>query len=68
MEQILLLLAAAALGLGGRHYYNRLKDKRKRGLAEKKLEVWEGEGGAVPVAPDRTAAQITPRKPAAPSP
>jgi hypothetical protein len=68
MEQLLILAAAAALGLGGSHYFFHLKNRRKRSLVEKKIEVWEGEGGAVPVAPDRTAAQVTPRKPGSASP
>jgi hypothetical protein len=62
MEQLLAVFAVALLGLGGRHYFLHLKNKKKRSLTEKKLEVWEGEGGAVPVARTRTAAQIRPRK------
>jgi hypothetical protein len=68
MGHLLTIMAVAALGLGGRHYYSYLKNKKKRGLAQKKLEVWEGEGGAVPVAPDRTAAQVAPREPHRASP
>jgi hypothetical protein len=40
-----------------------MKNKKKDRLGRAKLEVWEGEGGAVPVAPDRTAAQVAPRQP-----
>jgi hypothetical protein len=39
-----------------------MKSKRIRHLQKRKLEVWEGEGGAVPVKPSRTAAQVSPRR------
>ena len=68
MDKLFGALAIGMLGVGGRHLYLHWKNKGQRSLEEKKLEVWEGEGGAVPVAPDRTAAQVTPRKPASPSP
>jgi hypothetical protein len=51
------------LALGGRHFYSHLKNRRKDKLQQVKLEVWEGEGGAVPVAAHRTAAQVAPRQP-----
>jgi hypothetical protein len=50
------------LAIGGRHFYSHLKSKRKNALHQTKLEVWESEGGAVPVGPDRTAAQVAPRQ------
>jgi hypothetical protein len=68
MEKLIAAIALAACALGGRHFYSRMKIKRKTRLQAAKLEVWEGEGGAVPVAKDRTAAQITPRSPAPASP
>jgi hypothetical protein len=60
-------LALAALALGGRHLVRHLKNRKKNKLHQTKLEVWEGEGGAVPVTPHRTAAQIAPRRAASPS-
>jgi hypothetical protein len=68
MEQLLSALAIAVLGLGARHFYLHRKNKGKRNLEEKKLEVWEGEGGAVPVSRERTAAQVSPRKSKSASP
>ena len=62
MRPILTIAAFAGLVLGGRHFLNFLSEKDKRRLTEKKLEVWEGEGGAVPVAKTRTAAQVKPKK------
>ena len=63
MERIFSALAIGALALGGRHAWRHMKSKRKARAQKARLEVWEGEGGAVPVAPDRTAAQVTPSKP-----
>ena len=60
MERIFTTIALGILALGGQHAYRHLKQNRKRSLQQAKLEVWEGEGGAVPVAPDRTAAQVSP--------
>jgi hypothetical protein len=62
MERLFSAVALAMLAVGGRHFYSHLKSKRKAHLHQAKLEVWEAEGGAVPVAPDRTAAQVTPRR------
>jgi hypothetical protein len=63
MERLFATLALGVLAFGGRHYYSHMKNKKKDRLGRAKLEVWEGEGGAVPVAPDRTAAQVGPRQP-----
>jgi hypothetical protein len=63
MERIFTTLALGMLALGGRHYYSHMKKKKKNKLGQTRLEVWEGEGGAVPLAPDRTAAQVTPARP-----
>ena len=67
MQRAILTVALATLLLGGRHFYRYLNSKKKSRLQKAKLEVWEGEGGAVPVARGRTAAQIAPRHPASPS-
>lgn len=63
MERIFTALAIGMLALGGRHAYRELKSKGKNRLQKAKIEVWEGEGGAVPVAHDRTAAQVSPLPP-----
>jgi hypothetical protein len=68
MRSIFTIAAFAGLVCGARHFLNFLNQKSKTRLARKKLEVWEGEGGAVPVAKTRTAAQISPRKASKPSP
>lgn len=62
MNSILTLAAFGGLACGARHFLNFMNRKKKIRLQEKKLEVWEGEGGAVPVAKTRTAAQVKPRK------
>jgi hypothetical protein len=61
MRHVITSLALATLAIGGRHFYRYLNNKKKNRLQQHKLEVWEGEGGAVPVARHRTAAQIAPR-------
>lgn len=68
MRTLITLSAFAALYAGARHFLNFMNHKNKNRLQEKKLEVWEGEGGAVPVAKTRTAAQVKPRKRPAASP
>jgi hypothetical protein len=68
MRSLFNLAAFAGLIYGARHFFIFLNEHRKNRLQEKKLEVWEGEGGAVPVAATRTAAQISPRKPSTASP
>ena len=60
MKSLLTLAAFAGLACGTRHFLNFMKQNSKHRLQEKKLEVWEGEGGAVPVANTRTAAQVPP--------
>lgn len=62
MKSILTLAAFGALVTGVRHFLNFMNLKNKNRLHEKRLEVWEGEGGAVPVAKTRTAAQVKPKK------
>ena len=68
MKRVITSLAVAALALGGRHFYRYMNNKKKNRLQQMKLEVWEGEGGSVPVTPHRTAAQIAPRRPVSASP
>jgi hypothetical protein len=68
MRSLFTLAALGGLVLGGRHFLIFLNEHRKNALTEKKLEVWEGEGGGVPVTPARTAAQISPRKSSRASP
>lgn len=68
MKRVITSLAVVTLALGGRHFYRYMNNKKKNRLQQTKLEVWEGEGGAVPVTPHRTAAQIAPRPPASASP
>jgi hypothetical protein len=62
MKSILTLAAFGGLACGVRHFANFMNHKTKNRLQEKKLEVWEGEGGAVPVAKTKTAAQVKPKK------
>lgn len=52
--------AVAGFALGARHFYKFLNQHRKDRVEEKRLEIWEGEGGAVPVQSRRTAEQIAP--------
>ena len=62
MRSILTVGALAGLICGARHFLNFMNQKKKNRLTQKKLEIWEGEGGAVPVARTRTAAQVRPKK------
>ena len=61
MKILLSVAAFAGFALGARHFRRFLIEHRKTRVQEKRLEIWEGEGGAVPVEPARTAAQIAPR-------
>jgi hypothetical protein len=60
MKSLLTPLALGALGFGAWHFSNYRNAKRKRSLTQQKIEVWEGEGGAVPVHKTRTAQQVSP--------
>jgi hypothetical protein len=60
MRNLLILSALGAVVCGGRHFSKYLSEKEKRKLTKQKIEVWEGEGGAVPVHSTRTAQQISP--------
>jgi hypothetical protein len=68
MRSLITLAAFAGLAYGARHFFIFLKEKEKNRIQEKRLEIWEGEGGAVPVAATRTAAQVRPKKSSAASP
>lgn len=61
MRGIFFLGSLAALVFGARHFGNYLSQQRKSRVARAPLEVWEGEGGAVPVDARRTAQQVSPR-------
>jgi hypothetical protein len=62
MARFFTIAALGGLVWGCRHFSNHLSERRKNALTARKLEVWEGEGGAVPVHATRTAAQIAPRR------
>jgi hypothetical protein len=68
MRSLFTLSAIAGLGFGGWHFFRFMKTKQIERLQARKLEVWEGEGGAVPVAATRTAAQVRPKKTRSASP
>ncbi|HWM41846.1 MAG TPA: hypothetical protein VNP36_05350 [Burkholderiales bacterium] len=63
MRTLVTLATLAGFACGLRQFFMFLKEREKNRVQEKKLEVWEGEGGAVPVAATRTAAQVRPQKP-----
>jgi hypothetical protein len=60
MRTLVTLSALAGFACGVRHFFMFLKEQEKIRVQKNKLEVWEGEGGAVPVAATRTAAQVRP--------
>jgi hypothetical protein len=62
MRQLLTLLSVAGVAYGACEISMYMKSKRIKRLQKHKIEVWEGEGGAVPVKPTRTAAQVSPRR------
>lgn len=59
------LLAWATLALGAAHIRKHVIRKRKEA---DRLQVWEAEGGAVPLDDHRTATQVAPRMAPALSP
>jgi hypothetical protein len=61
MRTFFSVAAVAGIALAARHFSRFLKEHRKNRIQERRLEIWEGEGGAVPVEPTTTAAQISPR-------
>jgi hypothetical protein len=62
MRTLFYLGSIAGLVCGARHFFNYLSEQRKNRLTTRRLEVWEGEGGAVPINQRRTAQQVSPRK------
>jgi hypothetical protein len=67
MRTIVTLATLVGFACGLRQFFMFLKEREKNRIQEKKLEVWEGEGGAVPVGATRTAAQVRPQKPSSAS-
>jgi len=61
MRILFTLGSFVGLVCGARHFLNYLNEQRKNRVTEKKLAVWEAEGGAVPVHARRTAQQVSPR-------
>lgn len=68
MRTLFTLAAFGGLAYGIWDFSRYMKQKRIDRLQKRKLEVWEGEGGAVPVARERTAAQVRPKKTSSASP
>jgi hypothetical protein len=60
MRTLLALGALAGFACGLRHFFIFLNEREKNLVQEKRLEIWEGEGGAVPLAATRTAGQVRP--------
>jgi hypothetical protein len=67
MRSLIRLAALAGFAVGARHFFKFLKEHEKNRIQQKRLEIWEGEGGAVPVAANKTAAQVRPQKPSSAS-
>jgi hypothetical protein len=61
MTRGIALIALLAMGLGAQHVLHYARYKRSRLQQREALRTWEAEGGAVPTAPSRTAAQVAPR-------
>lgn len=62
MRTLLLLGSLTTIVCGARHFHNYLSEQRKNRITQRRLEIWEGEGGAVPAGRRRTAQQVSPRK------
>ena len=60
MRTLTTLAVVAGFACGLRQFFMFLNEREKNRVQEKKLEVWEAEGGAVPVEDTRTAAQVRP--------
>ena len=65
MRYLLSIAAVAVTALGAQHFYRYMNRRGKSRTLQRRLDVWEGEGGAVPVSRKRTASQVSPR-PASP--
>jgi len=61
MDRLLCAASVLVVALGARDFARFLKRKRKAEQLQQRLALWEGEGGAVPQARGRTAAQVSPR-------
>ena len=68
MRILFTLGSIVGLVCGARHFLNYLSEQRKNRITEKRLEIWETEGGAVPVHARRTAQQVSPRSVSGTSP
>src|SRR5262245_32166246 len=68
MRTLFFLGSIAGLVCGARHFHNYLSEQRKNRLTKKRIEVWESEGGAIPLHRRRTAQQVSPRQVSEPSP
>ena len=62
MRTLLALSAFGGLIAGTRHFLNFLNQREKNRVQEKRLEIWETEGGAVPAERTTSAGQVKPRK------
>jgi hypothetical protein len=67
MRSLITLAAFGGLAYGIWDFSRYMKEKRIARQQARRLEIWEGEGGAVPVAATRTAAQVAPKKPSSAS-
>jgi hypothetical protein len=63
MKSILTIAALGGAIYGFLDFRKFLKAKRIARWRQKRLEIWEGEGGAVPLAATKIAAQISPKSP-----
>ena len=54
------MLGLVLLGFGAKHWLSYAAYRRSHQDRREAINTWEGEGGAVPVAPTRTAAQVEP--------
>jgi hypothetical protein len=60
LNRFITALALLAIALGAKHIVGYAIARRQRREQREALQTWEGEGGAVPVTPGRTAAQVMP--------
>lgn len=60
MTRSIAFISLLALALGVQHALHYARYKRLRTERRRAIQTWEGEGGAVPTGPARTAAQVTP--------
>lgn len=54
------IVAAAVLACGLREILRSIRGKALRSDRREALQTWETEGGAVPISPSTTAAQVSP--------